>query len=140
MRLALKEVVGTYGLCVISSREPDKIIVARNGSPLLIGIGEGEYFVGSDASPIVGHTRKVVYLSDGEIATLTRNGYSVKTIENIEMPKSIEELTFSISEIEKGGYEHFMLKEIYEQPDSILKLLTRSCPAQRKYGAARWHS
>lgn len=123
VRLALKEVVGTYGLCVISSREPDKIIVARNGSPLLIGIGEGEYFVGSDASPIVGHTRKVVYLSDGEIATLTRNGYSVKTIENIEMPKSIEELTFSISEIEKGGYEHFMLKEIYEQPDSILNCL-----------------
>jgi glucosamine--fructose-6-phosphate aminotransferase (isomerizing) len=123
VRLALKEVVGTYGLCVISSREPDKIIVARNGSPLLIGIGEGEFFVGSDASPIVGHTRKVVYLSDGEIATLTRNGYSVKTIENIELPKQIEELTFSIAEIEKGGYEHFMLKEIYEQPDSILNCL-----------------
>jgi glucosamine--fructose-6-phosphate aminotransferase (isomerizing) len=123
VRLALKEVVGTYGLCVISSREPDKIIVARNGSPLLIGIGEGEFFVGSDASPIVGHTRKVVYLSDGEIATLTRAGYSVKTIENIELPKQIEELTFSIAEIEKGGYEHFMLKEIYEQPDSILNCL-----------------
>ncbi len=123
VRLALKEVVGTYGLCVISSREPDKIIVARNGSPLLIGIGEGEFFVGSDASPIVGHTRKVVYLSDGEIATLTRTGYSVKTIENIELPKQIEELTFSIAEIEKGGYEHFMLKEIYEQPDSILNCL-----------------
>ncbi len=123
VRLALKEVVGTYGLCVISSREPDKIIVARNGSPLLLGIGEGEFFVGSDASPIVGHTRKVVYLSDGEIATLTRTGYSVKTIENIERPKQIEELTFSIAEIEKGGYEHFMLKEIYEQPDSILNCL-----------------
>ncbi len=123
VRLALKEVVGTYGLCVISSREPDRIIVARNGSPLLIGIGEGEFFVGSDASPIVGHTRKVVYLSDGEIATLTCNSYSVKTIENIELPKQIEELTFSIAEIEKGGYEHFMLKEIYEQPDSILNCL-----------------
>ncbi|MCS7013326.1 MAG: glutamine--fructose-6-phosphate transaminase (isomerizing) [Chloroherpetonaceae bacterium] len=123
VRLALREVVGTYGLCIISTREPDKLIVARNGSPLLIGIGEGEHFVGSDASPVVGYTRKVIYLSDGEIATLTRNSCSVKTIENIELPKPIEELTISISEIEKGGYEHFMLKEIYEQPDSILNCM-----------------
>lgn len=123
VRLALKEVVGTYGLCVISMREPDRLIVARNGSPLLIGIGDGEYFVGSDASPVVGYTRKVIYLSDGELATLTRTGYSVKTIENIELPKPIEELTISIAEIEKGGYEHFMLKEIYEQPESILNCM-----------------
>ncbi len=120
VRLALKEVVGTYGICVISSREPDKIIVARNGSPLLIGIGEGEYFIGSDASPIVSHTRKVVYLSEGEMAVITRDGYTVKTIENIELPKQIDELTFGIAEIEKGGFEHFMLKEIFEQPDAIL--------------------
>ncbi|KER10861.1 MAG: glutamine amidotransferase [[Candidatus Thermochlorobacteriaceae] bacterium GBChlB] len=120
VRLALKEVVGAYGICVISSREPDKIIVARNGSPLLIGIGEGEYFIGSDASPIVSHTRKVVYLSEGEVAIITRDGYTVKTIENIELPKQIDELTFGIAEIEKGGFEHFMLKEIFEQPDAIL--------------------
>ncbi len=120
VRLALKEVVGTYGICVISSREPDKIIVARNGSPLLIGISEGEYFIGSDASPIVSHTRKVVYLSEGEMAVITRDGYTVKTIENIELPKQIDELTFGIAEIEKGGFEHFMLKEIFEQPDAIL--------------------
>ncbi len=120
VRLALKEVVGAYGICVISSREPDKIIVARNGSPLLIGIGEGEYFIGSDASPIVSHTRKVVYLSEGEMAVITRDGYTVKTIENIELPKQIDELTFGIAEIEKGGFEHFMLKEIFEQPDAIL--------------------
>ncbi len=120
VRLALKEVVGTYGICVISSREPDKLIAARNGSPLLFGVGEGEYFLGSDASPLVQHTRKVIYLSDGEMVIITRDGYTVKTIENIEMPKAIEELTFSIDEIEKGGYEHFMLKEIFEQPDAIL--------------------
>ncbi len=120
VRLALKEVVGAYGICVISSREPDKIIVARNGSPLLIGIGEGEYFIGSDASPMVSHTRKVVYLSEGEVAIITRDGYTVKTIENIELPKQIDELTFGIAEIEKGGFEHFMLKEIFEQPDAIL--------------------
>ncbi len=120
VRLALKEVVGTYGICVISLREPDKLIAARNGSPLLLGVGEGEYFVASDASPIVQHTRKVIYLSDGEMVIITRQGYTVKTIENIEMPKAIDELTFSIAEIEKGGYEHFMLKEIFEQPDAIL--------------------
>lgn len=120
VRLALKEVDGTYGICVISSREPDKIIVARNGSPLLLGVGEGEYFIGSDASPIVPYTRKVVYLAEGELAVVTRDGYTVKTIENVEMPKQIDELTFSIAEIEKGGYDHFMLKEIFEQPEAIL--------------------
>ncbi|MGQ9805786.1 MAG: glutamine--fructose-6-phosphate transaminase (isomerizing) [Chlorobiales bacterium] len=120
VRLALREVVGTYGICVVSSREPDKLIAARNGSPLLFGVGEGEYFLGSDASPLVQHTRKVIYLSDGEMVIITRDGYTVKTIENIETPKAIEELTFSIDEIEKGGYDHFMLKEIFEQPDAIL--------------------
>ena len=120
VRLALKKVVGTYGICVVSSREPDKLIAARNGSPLLFGVGEGEYFLGSDASPLVQHTRKVIYLSDGEMVIITRDGYTVKTIENIETPKAIEELTFSIDEIEKGGYDHFMLKEIFEQPDAIL--------------------
>ncbi|MBC8042735.1 MAG: glutamine--fructose-6-phosphate transaminase (isomerizing) [Rhizobacter sp.] len=120
VRLSLKEVEGTYGICAISSREPDKIIAARNGSPLLIGVGDGEYFIGSDASPIVSHTRKVVYLSDGEMAVLTRDGYTVKTIDNIEMPKQIDELAFGISEIEKGGFDHFMLKEIFEQPEAIL--------------------
>ncbi len=120
VRLALKQVVGTYGICVISSREPDKLIAARNGSPLLFGVGDGEYFLGSDASPLVQHTRKVIYLSDGEMVIITKDGYTVKTIENIEMPKVIDELTFSIDEIEKGGYDHFMLKEIFEQPDAIL--------------------
>ncbi len=119
VRLALKEVDGTYGLCAISKKEPGKLICARNGSPLILGVGENEYVIGSDASPIVAYTRKVIYLSDGEMAILTQDGYSVKTIDNIEMPKAIENLTFSIAAIEKAGFPHFMLKEIFEQPEAI---------------------
>ena len=115
-RNALRHVDGAYGICVISSREPDKIIVARKGSPLVIGIGTGEYFVASDAAPIVEHTNKVVYLSDGELAVVKKDGYVVKTIENVEQQKIITELDFSLEKIEKGGFEHFMLKEIFEQP------------------------
>ena len=115
-RSALRHVEGAYGLCVISSREPDKIVVARKGSPLVIGIGVGEFFIASDAAPIVEHTNKVVYLSDGELAVVTREGYSVKTIENVEQEKIVTELDFSLEKIEKGGFEHFMLKEIFEQP------------------------
>jgi len=115
-RSALRHVEGAYGLCVISSREPDKIVVARKGSPLVIGIGIGEFFIASDAAPIVEHTNKVVYLSDGELAVVTREGYSIKTIENVEQEKIVTELDFSLEKIEKGGFEHFMLKEIFEQP------------------------
>ncbi|EAT58572.1 glutamine--fructose-6-phosphate transaminase (isomerizing) [Chlorobium ferrooxidans] len=115
-RTALRHVDGAYGLCVISSREPDRIVVARKGSPLVIGIGEGEFFIASDAAPIVEHTNKVVYLSDGELAVVTKEGYSVKTIENVEQEKLVTELDFSLEKIEKGGFEHFMLKEIFEQP------------------------
>ncbi len=117
VRQALRHVEGAYGLCIISSREPDKIVVARKGSPLVIGIGDGEYFIASDAAPIVEHTNKVVYLSDGEMAIVTRDNYTVKTIENVEQEKRITELDFSLEKIEKGGYEHFMLKEIFEQPE-----------------------
>jgi len=115
-RNALRHVDGAYGICVISSREPDKIIVARKGSPLVIGIGTGEYFIASDAAPIVEHTNKVVYLSDGELAVVKKDSYVVKTIDNIEQEKMITELDFSLEKIEKGGFEHFMLKEIFEQP------------------------
>jgi len=116
-RSALRHVEGAYGLCVLSSREPDKIVVARKGSPLVIGIGEGEFFIASDAAPIVEHTKKVVYLADGELAVVTREGYCVKSIENIEQDKIVTELDFSLEKIEKGGFEHFMLKEIFEQPE-----------------------
>ena len=117
VRQALRHVEGAYGLCIVSSREPDKIVVARKGSPLVIGIGEGEYFIASDAAPIVEYTNKVVYLSDGEMAVVTRDHYTVKTIENVEQEKRVTELDFSLEKIEKGGYEHFMLKEIFEQPE-----------------------
>ena len=116
-RSALRHVEGAYGLCVISSREPDKIVVARKGSPLVIGIGEGEFCIASEAAPIVEHTKKVVYLADGELAVVTRKGYCVKSIENIEQEKIVTELDFTLEKIEKGGFEHFMLKEIFEQPD-----------------------
>ncbi len=115
-RSALRHVDGAYGLCVISLREPDKIVVARKGSPLVIGIGIGEYFIASDAAPIVEHTNKVVYLSDGDLAVVRREGYTIKTIENVEQEKIVTELEFSLEKIEKGGFEHFMLKEIFEQP------------------------
>jgi glucosamine--fructose-6-phosphate aminotransferase (isomerizing) len=119
VRLALGQVEGTYGIAVISSREPDKLIIARNGSPLVIGVGENEYFIASDASAIVNHTRQVIYLEDGEMATLTQSGYSTKTIGNIEVKKEIQQITYDIEKIEKGGYLHFMLKEIHEQPETI---------------------
>jgi glucosamine--fructose-6-phosphate aminotransferase (isomerizing) len=117
VRQALRHVEGAYGICVISSREPDMIVVARKGSPLVIGLGEGEYFIASDAAPIVEHTNRVVYLSDGEMAIVTRDNYTVKTIENVEQEKRVTELDFSLEKIEKGGFEHFMLKEIFEQPE-----------------------
>jgi glucosamine--fructose-6-phosphate aminotransferase (isomerizing) len=117
VRQALRHVEGAYGICVVSSREPDKIVVARKGSPLVIGLGDGEYFIASDAAPIVEHTNKVIYLSDGEMAVVTRENCTVKTIENVEQQKKITELDFSLEKIEKGGYEHFMLKEIFEQPE-----------------------
>jgi glucosamine--fructose-6-phosphate aminotransferase (isomerizing) len=117
VRQSLRYVEGAYGICVISSREPESIVVARKGSPLVIGIGDEEFFIASDAAPIIEHTRKVVYLSDGEMAVLTRTGCTVKTIENIEKDKEVTELDFDLEEIEKGFFEHFMLKEIFEQPE-----------------------
>jgi len=117
VRQALRHVEGAYGICVVSSREPDKIVVARKGSPLVIGLGDGEYFIASDAAPIVEHTNKVVYLLDGEMAVVTHENYTVKTIENVEQEKRVTELDFSLEKIEKGGFEHFMLKEIFEQPE-----------------------
>ncbi len=119
VRLALAEVEGTYGLVVLSTREPSKIIAARKGSPLLVGIGEGENFIASDASAIVDHTRQVVYLEDGEVAEVTAHGFRTMTIDDVETEKIVEEITLELSQIERGGYEHFMLKEINEQPETI---------------------
>ena len=116
---ALKEVEGTYGIAVISTRDKQKIVAARKGSPLAIGIGNKEYFITSDVSASLEHTREVVYLDDNEIAILTTNGYETKTMENIPTYKKVEEVLWNIDMIEKGGYPHFMLKEIHEQPQAL---------------------
>ncbi|MEX0601208.1 MAG: glutamine--fructose-6-phosphate transaminase (isomerizing), partial [Rhodothermales bacterium] len=109
----------TYGVAIVSEDDPDLLIAARKGSPLILGVGEDEYFVASDAAPLVEHTRQVVYLNDGEMVTIRRSGYEVKTIDNTPLEKEVHELEWELEEIEKGGYEHFMLKEINEQPDSL---------------------
>ncbi|MDD3102230.1 MAG: glutamine--fructose-6-phosphate transaminase (isomerizing) [Patescibacteria group bacterium] len=117
---ALSLIDGAYGLAIISSREPDKLVVAKMGSPLIIGlIGEGEYLVASDPAAVVEYTRKVIYLADGEIAVLTRDGYQVTTVDNQPIQKKADEVSCDLSQIEKGGFDHFMLKEIFEQPETI---------------------
>ena len=123
VRQALQQVQGTYGLVVMSELEPDKLIVARHGSPLVIGFGEGEFIVASDASAVVEHTRSVSYLKDGEVGVITREGVTTTTLGNVETKKFIEELTIELAQIERGGYDHFMLKEIYEQPETIRNAL-----------------
>jgi glucosamine--fructose-6-phosphate aminotransferase (isomerizing) len=119
VRLALAEVEGTYGIVVLSSRHPDRLVAARKGSPLLLGVGDGEQFVASDASAIIAYTRQVVYLSDGEVAEVTSDGFRTMTIDDISVEKDVEEVTLELSQIERGGFDHFMLKEIHEQPETI---------------------
>ena len=118
-RAALNEIDGTYGIAMITKHEPEKIYCARKGSPLVIGVGEGENFVASDASAIIAHTRNVIYLEDGEIAIISREGFVTKTIDNKTVTKRIEKISFDLERIEKAGYPHFMLKEIHEQPDTV---------------------
>lgn len=117
---ALTHVVGAYGIAVISKNDPNKIVVARSGSPLVVGIGEGEYFVGSDTAAIVKYTREVFYLEDGQIAVITPS--ESKTYDghlNTEIVTTKHTITFDLQQIEKGGYDHFMIKEIHEQPTTI---------------------
>ncbi len=120
VRLALGKVEGAYGIVVMCSDEPDKLIAARKGSPLVIGVGNDEYFIASDATPIVEYTRSVIYLSDHNVAVITKNELSLKTLRNLPLTPKIQQLDLEIGEIDKGGYSHFMLKEIFEQPRSIL--------------------
>ena len=120
VRLALNEVIGAYAIAVLDQDNAGEVIVARMGSPLVVGIGENEYFVASDATPIIEYTKEVIYLDEGEIARLSLDdGVELKTIENIEKTPFIHELEMNLESIEKGGYDHFMLKEIFEQPKSM---------------------
>lgn len=120
VRFALNEVDGTYGIAVLYDKEPDKIVVARKGSPLLLGIGNGENFIASDVSAIIAHTNNVVYLEDGEIAEVYTDRFVTKTIAGMPIDKFVEEVSMTLEEIDKGGYPTFMLKEIMEQPESVL--------------------
>ncbi len=119
VRIALNRVIGAFAIVIVSEDEPDLLIAARKGSPLVIGVGEKEYFVASDASPIVEYTRNVIYLKDNEIAYMRRNELLIKSIDNIVQTPYIHELDLKLEMLEKGGYDHFMLKEIFEQPRSI---------------------
>lgn len=121
VRVALKQVVGAYAIVILSKNHPEHLIAARKGSPLVVGIGKerGEFFLASDATPIVEYTRQVIYLNDGEIAVVENKELTIKTIDNQIQTPYIHELEMNLEQLEKGGYEHFMLKEIYEQPKSI---------------------
>lgn len=123
IQLALQQIVGTYGLAIVNLDEPDRIYIARKGSPLLLGLGDGEMFIASDASPMIEHTSKVIYLDDGEMAIVRRDGYDIKTIKDEPITKEVHELAMSLEAIEKENYPHFMLKEIFEQPRVIMDCL-----------------
>jgi glucosamine--fructose-6-phosphate aminotransferase (isomerizing) len=118
-RSALNEVDGTYGIALVTRHESEKIYCARKGSPLVVGVGNKEYFVASDASAIIAHTRNCFYLEDGEIAIISREGVVTKTIENKLVTKRVEKISYDLERIEKAGYPHFMIKEIYEQPNTV---------------------
>ena len=116
---ALKRVTGTYGMAVISAKHPGEMVVARRGSPLVVGIGEREVVVASDVSAIVAYTRQVIYLKDGDVAKVTPDGVNVYSLDSAPLSREVQQIDWDIGAIEKGGYQHFMLKEIFEQPDAI---------------------
>ena len=119
VRQALKEVQGAYSIAVIAEGDPDKTVVARMASPLVIGLGEGEYFMASDIPAILHHTRNVLFLDDGEVATATREGVTITTLDGTPVTKEVKKILWNPIMAEKGGYKHFMLKEIFEQPRAI---------------------
>lgn len=131
IRQSLKKVIGAYGLAIISTREPDKIIVARNGSPLLIGVAKNEYLVASDAAAILTYTKKVIYLNDGEMAVVSKNKIKITNMRDKAITKKISTITWSEEQISKAGYPHFMLKEMMEQPESLLNSIRGRTIASR---------
>jgi glucosamine--fructose-6-phosphate aminotransferase (isomerizing) len=133
VRITLTKVIGAYAIVIMSADEPDSLIAARKGSPMVIGVGKGEYFIASDATPIIEYTKNVIYLNDNEIAYIRRDELLIKNIDNTIQTPYIHELDMKLEALEKGGYDHFMLKEIYEQPRSIRDCLRgRIYPAQGK--------
>jgi len=120
---ALREVEGTYGIAVVSTREPDTVVAARLGSPLLVGVGNGENFIASDPSAVLRHTRSVVYLDEGEMAVVTPAGYRLMDRQFMPLTKAVSRIDWDLATVERGGYAHFMLKEICEQPESIRNVL-----------------
>ncbi len=120
---ALGQVRGAYGLAVVSSDEPDQLLVARMGSPLVIGVGQDEWFVASDPSAILSHSRQVVYLDDGELCVLNRNGYEITRLDNTPVVKCIEQIDWSVEDVQKNGQEHFMMKEMLEGPDVLVNTM-----------------
>ena len=116
---ALWQIEGTYGIAVVSSEDKNKIVAARKGSPLLIGLGDGEYYVASDVSAILAQTREVVYLDDGDVAILTRDGYTILDQRAQQLERRVSKIDWNLDQIERGGFAHFMLKEIFEQPETV---------------------
>ncbi len=124
MRLALNKVVGTYGIVAICTDVPDTLIAARKGSPMVLGVGDGEYVLASDAAAIVQHTTQAVYLGDNEMVIITPGGYKTLTIDNVPFEAKIEQIEYSLDEIELAGHEHYMSKEIFEQPETLKAALS----------------
>ena len=119
VQAGLAEVRGAYGIAVVHADEPDVLVAARNGSPLIVGVGDEEYVVASDAAAVIEHTTNVIYLDDGEMAVIRRDGLSTTTVDAVPTHKEVQQVEWSLEQIEKAGYPHFMLKEIMEQPDSL---------------------
>jgi len=120
VRNALIQVEGTYGIAVICKDSPNEVVAARHGSPLVIGSGDGENFIASDVSAVLRHTKQVVYLEDSELARVTADKFSISTLENVQVTPKLQDVEWSLEQIEKGGFDHFMLKEIYEQPTALM--------------------
>lgn len=119
VRQALTQIQGAFGLAVLSIDEPDMLIGARRGSPLILGIGEDEYLLASDAAAVIERTKQVCYLNDGDMVIITRkNGYQIKTLDNVKLCREVQRIELSLQQLQKGSFKHFMLKEICEQASS----------------------
>ena len=130
VRRALREVRGTFGIAVLHLDEPDVVVAARRGSPLILGVGQEEYIIASDAAAIIQHTPQVIYLSDNEVVTVTREGFRTTNLEAMPVTKEVEEVEFTLEQLELGGHEHFMSKEIFEQPEALRTCMRGRVEAQ----------